>query len=50
MKRCRDHSGIGLERYMKLAILGRNLHTLGRLLIAKKNEESVAVHSRRKAA
>ena len=45
MKRCRDRSEIGFERYMQLAILGRNLHTLGRMLIAK----SAAAHSRRKA-
>jgi hypothetical protein len=34
MKRCRDHTEIGFKRYLALAILGRNLHTLGRLLIA----------------
>lgn len=50
MKRCRDRSEIGLERYMQLAILGRNLHTLGRLLIAKENDQSAAAQTRRKAA
>jgi hypothetical protein len=50
LKRCRDRSETGLERYMQLAILGRNLHTLGRMLIAKEDEESAAARSRRKAA
>ena len=27
MKRCRDRSEVGCERYLQLAILGRNLHT-----------------------
>jgi hypothetical protein len=49
MKRCRDRSEIGFERYMHLAILGRNLHTLGRILIAKQDDQSAAAHSRRKA-
>ena len=35
LKRCRDCSEVGFERYLSLAILGRNLHTLGRLLIAE---------------
>ncbi len=47
LKRCRDRSEIGLERYLQIAILGRNLHTLGRLLLAKKSARS---RSRRKAA
>ena len=50
MKRCRDRSELGFERYMQLAILGRNLHTLGRMLIARENEKSAAAQSRRKAA
>ena len=49
MKRCRDRSESGFERYMQLAILGRNLHTLGRMLIAKEDDQSAAAHSRRKA-
>jgi hypothetical protein len=49
LKRCRDRSEVGLERYVQLAILGRNLHTLGRLLIAKENEDAAAGRSRRKA-
>jgi len=50
MKRCRDRSEIGFERYLQLAILGRNLHTLGRMLIARENKNSAAAQSRRKAA
>ena len=50
MKRCRDRSEIGFERYMQLGILGRNLHTLGRMLIARENKNAAAAHSRRKAA
>lgn len=50
MQRCRDRSEIGFERYVSLAILGRNLHTLGKLLIAEENETAVAGHSRRKSA
>jgi hypothetical protein len=50
LKRCRDRSEVGFERYVQLAILGRNLHTLGRLLIANKNKDGAAGRSRRKAA
>jgi len=50
MKRCRDHTEIGYQRYLSLAILGRNLHTLGRLLIAQQAPKSLAAQSKRKAA
>ena len=50
LKRCRDRSEVGFERYLQLAILGRNLLTLGRMLIAHENEEAAAGRSRRKAA
>jgi IS5 family transposase len=50
MKRCRDRSEMGFERYIQLAILGRNLHTLGRILIAKEARGSAAADSRRNAA
>jgi hypothetical protein len=49
MKRCRDRSEVGFERYLQLAHLGRNLHTLGRLLIAQENKDAAAGYSRRKA-
>lgn len=50
LKRCRDHSEIGFERYLGLAILGRNIHVLGKLLIARRAEQSAAALSKRKAA
>jgi len=33
--RCRDQSEVGFERYVALAILGRNIHALGKLLISR---------------
>jgi hypothetical protein len=50
LKRCRDHSEIGFERYLGLAILGRNIHVLGKLLIARRQKQSAAALSKRKAA
>ena len=48
LKRCRDRSEIGFERYLQLGILGRNLHVLGKLLITRENAISAAAQSRRK--
>jgi len=50
LKRCRDRSELGFERYLGLAILGRNIHTLGKLLIARRAAQSNAAMSKRKAA
>ena len=50
LKRCRDRSEIGFERYLGLAILGRNIHVLGKLLIARHQSQSAAALSKRKAA
>jgi hypothetical protein len=50
LKRCRDRSELGMERYIGLAILGRNLHVLGKLLIARCNGEAAAGRSERLAA
>ena len=50
LKRCRDRSEVGFERYLGLAILGRNIHVLGKLLIARRQEQSAAALSKRKAA
>lgn len=50
LKRCRDHSEVGFERYLGLAILGRNIHVLGKLLIARRHEQSAAALSKRNAA
>ena len=46
MELCRDRSEIGCARYLQLAILGRNLHTLGRLLIRRER----AVRRRKKSS
>ena len=37
LKRCRDKTEIGFERYLALGVFGRNLHTLGKLLIARED-------------
>jgi hypothetical protein len=50
LKRSRDRTEIGFERYLCLAILGRNLHVLGKLLIAQQSPESLASRSKRKHA
>lgn len=48
--RCRDRSELGFIRYVGLGILGRNLHVLGRLLIASEAPDSEAAYSKRKSA
>jgi hypothetical protein len=48
LKRCRDRSEKGLERYVGLGVLGRNLHVLGKLLIAREAPHSQAAYSRRR--
>jgi hypothetical protein len=50
LKRCRDKSELGFERYLGLAILGRNFQVLGKLLISRHASESRACETRRKAA
>lgn len=50
LKRCRDRSEVGFERYLGLAILGRNIHVLGKLLIARQEEKAPSAVSKRKAA
>lgn len=49
LKRCRDHSEIGFERYISRGILGRNLHVLGKLLLTREQADCQAAHSRRLA-
>ena len=49
LKRCRDRTEPGYERYLSLGILGRNLHTLGRLLIARGSPQCEAAQTRRAA-
>jgi hypothetical protein len=48
LKRCRDRSEKGFERYIGLGVLGRNLHVLGKLLLAREAPYSQAAYSRRK--
>lgn len=48
--RCRDRTERGFRRYLQLGVLGRNLHLLGKLLIAQDHRHSPAAQSRRKAA
>jgi transposase, IS5 family len=47
--RCRDRSERGFSRYLQLAVLGRNLHVLGKILIAREDAECHAAESRRKS-
>jgi transposase, IS5 family len=48
LKRCRDRTEKGFERYVALGILGRNFFVLGKLLIAREAPQSQAACSRRK--
>lgn len=50
LARCRDRSERGFRRYIQLGVLGRNLHVLGKLLIAWEHGDRHAAPSRRKAA
>ncbi len=50
LDRCRDHSEKGFERYVAMGVLGRNLHVLGKLLIAQEDDKSEAAFSARSAA
>ncbi len=50
LKRCRDRSEVGFKRYFGLAVLGRNIHTLGKLLLSQHHAETESAKSRRVAA
>jgi transposase, IS5 family len=50
LKRCRDRSKHGYERYVGLGILGRNLQTLGKLLLAREEADCQAARTKRKHA
>lgn len=50
LERCRDRTEKGFERYIGLGVLGRNLHVLGKLLIAREAPHCQAAHSRRQRA
>lgn len=49
LDRCRDRSEVGLERYLGLGILSRNMQVLGKLLIAREVGDTIAGHSLREA-
>jgi Arc/MetJ-type ribon-helix-helix transcriptional regulator len=49
LERCRDRTEKGFERYIALGVLGRNLHVLGKLLIAREAPLSESAHSLRSA-
>ncbi|MHB8890288.1 MAG: ISNCY family transposase [Acidobacteriaceae bacterium] len=49
LKRTRDRSLLGFERYVILGILGRNIHTLGKLLIRRENASCEAACTYRAA-
>ena len=48
LARCRDRSESGFSRYVQLAALGRNLHVLGKILLARQDAVCKAAQSRRK--
>jgi hypothetical protein len=48
LKRCRDRSKQGYERYVGLAALGRNLQALGKQLLAQDKADCQAAKSKRK--
>lgn len=50
LKRSRDRRLIGFERYVALGILGRNLHTLGKIVIQQEDAWCEAACSHRAAA
>ena len=50
LERCRDRTERGFARYIGLGVLGRNLHVLGKLLIAREAPDCQAAHSRRQRA
>jgi hypothetical protein len=47
LARCRDRSERGFSRYLQLAVLGRNLHVLGKILLAREDAQCKAAESRR---
>lgn len=47
LDRCRDRRRIGYHRYIALAVLGRNLHVLGDLLIRREAPQALAAVSQR---
>ena len=50
LSRCRDQGEEGLARYLGFAVLGRNIHVLGKLLIARAHAKGAAAKTKRKQA
>ncbi|MFQ5463618.1 MAG: ISNCY family transposase [Phycisphaerae bacterium] len=50
LARCRDRTEGGFERYIQLGSLGRNLHVLGKIVIAREDADCLAAQSRRRKA
>jgi transposase, IS5 family len=48
LKRCRDRTLLGYRRYVGIAILGHNLHTLGKMLLRRQAPRSPAACTKRK--
>ena len=48
LKRCRDRTETGYGRYVGLGVLGRNLHVLGKVLLAREAGDCEAAKSKRK--
>ena len=48
LERCRDRTERGFSRYIQLGVLGRNLHVLGKILLAREDAQCKAAQSRRK--
>jgi hypothetical protein len=47
LERSRDRSERGLERYLALGVLGRNLHVLGKLLLTREASQCEAARTQR---
>jgi IS5 family transposase len=47
LERCRDRTEHGFSRYLQLGVLGRNLHVLGKVLLAAEDPQCQAARSRR---
>lgn len=50
LERCYDRTECGFQRCLSLGVLGRNLHVLGKLLIAQQSATSHSAFSKRKPA
>jgi hypothetical protein len=48
LERCRDRTEHGFSRYLQLGVLGRNLHVLGKVLLAAQDAQCQAARSQRK--